>query len=421
MKPAAPDEPVPNNPALKQRALLRKVEELVQQIERSGEEKIPIHAMVEAIVRKLRNELGIYGARLYERLGDDYLLRVTFPGGNAVDEIFRVSREYPPVELCLMLGIVYMEADDPRLDPEFEASLGVKEFAAVEVAAERYMIGFNVAPGQVRDDIVFSLGVIRHAINQKIREQEMEAIFSQARQIQASIQPTQSPVHGPYDIAGRNDSLDSVGGDLFDYIPLHDKIMGLTIADASGHGFPAALQVRDVYMGLRMGMARDMKIVRTVERLNQIIHASTLTSRFVSMFYGELETTGLLIYVNAGHPAPFHITAEGKVTHLHEGGPILGPLSNAGYDRGFIRLRPGDILVLYTDGLTETRGGFGGDEGSLGEEYGVERLQRVARDHQQESAQDVIDAIFADLEAWGEGRPPEDDRTVVVVRRPRQT
>lgn len=409
-----------SKPAMEQRALLRKVEELVQQIERSGEEKVPIHAMVEAIVKELRDELGIYGARLYERLGDEYVLRVTFPGGNAVDENFRVSRDYPPVEQCLMLGIVYMEADDPRLDPEFEASLGVKEFAAVEVASERYMIGFNVAPGNIREDIVYSLGVVRHAINQKIREQEMEAIFLQARQIQTSILPKSQPEYGDYDIAGRNLSLDSVGGDLFDYIPLNDKILGLAIADASGHGFPAALQVRDVYMGLRMGMARDLKIVRTVERLNQIIHHSTLTSRFVSLFYGELETAGLFIYVNAGHNAPFHISADGKVTYLEEGGPILGPLSQATYDRGFIRLRPGDVLVMYTDGLTETLGRDDDSEdvGDFNEEYGVERLQTIARANQDRPAKEIIDAIFEDLEKWSHGRPPEDDRTVVVVRRP---
>ena len=402
-----------------QRELLRKVEELVQQIDRSGEEDVPIHAMVEAIVKELRDELGIYGARLYERFGDDYVLRVTFPGGNTVDETFRVSRSYAPVELCLMLGIVYMEADDERLDPELEAALGVKEFAAVEVASERYMIGFNVAPGHDHDGIVYSLGVVRHAINQKIREQEMKAIFSQARQIQLSILPKEEPKHGVFDIAGLSRSLDSVGGDLFDFIPIHRKILGLAITDASGHGFPAALQV-DVYMGLRMGMARDMKIVRTVERLNQIIHHSTLTSRFVSMFYGELELSGLFIYVNAGHPAPFFLSASGEVQYLEEGGPILGPLSAATYDRGVVRLKPGDMLVMYTDGLTETHQIVEG-VGETDEEYGVKRLQEVARKHQGRSSKEVIEAIFEDLEEWSGDQTPEDDRTVVVVRYPEES
>ena len=400
------------------RLLLRRVEELVAQIERSGQAKIPIHSMVEAIVRELRDDLGIYGARLYERMGDDYVLRATFPGGKLVESMFRVPRTYEPVELCLMQGIVYMEADDPRLDPEIEKELGAKQFASIEVGSERYLIGFDVKPGYDHETIVFSLGVVRHAINQKIREQEIESIFLQAKQIQASILPRESPKFAGFDIAGKSDSLDSVGGDLFDYIPIHDKILGVAIADASGHGFPAALQVRDVYMGLRMGMARDYKIVRTVERLNQIIHASTLTSRFVSLFYGELEYSGLFIYVNAGHPPPFHLAADLEVTNLCEGGPILGPLSSATYDRGFVNLEPNDVLVIYTDGVTETRGLPPGEAGELDREFGVERLQAVVREHRNRPAAQIVDAVFDDLELWSRGAEPDDDRTIVVVRYP---
>ncbi|MEM9596342.1 MAG: SpoIIE family protein phosphatase [Acidobacteriota bacterium] len=398
------------------RALLRQVEEVVTHIARSGEEKIPIHAMADAIIRELRDELGIFGGRLYERSDEDYVLRATFPNAKPVDELIVVPRSYGPIELCLMQGLVYMEAEDPRLDRELEGSLGVEEFAAVEVGGERYLLGFNVAPGHDREDILFSLGVVRHAINQAIREQDVEAIFHQAKLIQNSILPTSAPQHGPFDIAGRSDSLDSVGGDLFDFIPIHDKILGLAIADASGHGFPAALQVRDVYMGLRMGMARDLKIVRTVERLNQIIHASTLTSRFVSMFYGELEASGLFIYVNAGHPAPFHLAATGDATTLREGGPILGPLKGATYDRGIVKMRPGDMLVLFTDGIPEALGRVEGTPDEVpAEEYGTARLLRVAQANQGKTAEQVIDAIFDDLHAWRGNEPARDDSTLMVV------
>jgi phosphoserine phosphatase RsbU/P len=399
------------------RALMRRVEEVVQKIERTGTDDPPIHSIAGEIISHLRDELGIYGGRLYERSDEDYLLKATFPDAHQVEELVRIPRTYAPIELALMQGIVYMDADDPRLDRDLEKRLGVHEFAAVEVGSERYLLGFNVTPGFQRDDIVSSLGVVRHAINQKIREYQVADIFRQAKLIQSSILPKISPHHGPYDIAGRSDSLDSVGGDLFDYIPITDKILGLAIADASGHGFPAALQVRDVYMGLRMGMARDFKIVRTVERLNQIIHSSKLTSRFVSLFYGELELTGLFIYVNAGHPAPFHISAEGQVTLLEEGGPILGPLRNATYDRGVVKLRPGDILVIYTDGITESHRGGVTDVENV-EEFGLERLQELARLNQGRRAADVVEAIFQSLAEWCDGAPAEDDRTVIVVSYP---
>lgn len=396
------------------RALMRRVEEVVARIGQSGDHDVPIHAMADEIIRRLRFELGIYGGRLYQRDGEDYVLRATFPDAQEVEEEVRIPRTYAPLELCFMQGIVYMQADDPRLDQELEARLGVKEFAAVEVGSERYLLAFNVEPGHHRDDIVSSLGVVRHAINQRIREQAVDEIFKQAKQIQSSILPKSSPRHGPYDIAGRSDSLDSVGGDLFDYIPITDKILGVAIADASGHGFPAALQVRDIYMGLRMGMARDFKIVRTVERLNQIIHDSKLTSRFVSLFYGELELTGLFIYVNAGHPPPFHLSAEGKVTMLGEGGPILGPLRHATYDRGVVKMRPGDLLVIYTDGITETRHTTDPEQF---EEYGVERVIEVARNHQGRSAAKVLEAIFEDVNKFGDIEL-EDDRTALVISYP---
>ncbi|HEX5781142.1 MAG TPA: PP2C family protein-serine/threonine phosphatase, partial [Solirubrobacteraceae bacterium] len=187
------------------------------------------------------------------------------------------------------------------------------------------------------------------------------------------------------------------------------------IADVSGHGLPAALQVRDIYMGLRMGLARDFKIVRTVERMNGIIHQSTLTSRFVSMFYGELELNGVFIYVNAGHPPPFHVARDGAVRFLEEGGPVLGPLAHASYERGFVVMKPGDTLVFYTDGIVEARGRD--EEGKL-EEYGVARLLRVAADHRAEPAEAIVEAVFASLLEFTAEYAAEDDRTVMVVRYP---
>lgn len=395
------------------RALMGKIEALVEHIEDAPDEGLSIRALANEIIRELRHELGISGGRLYELDGDSYVLRATFPDARSIVDKIRIPRDYPPLEICLMRGSVYMEADDPLVDAELEAALGVRDFAAVEVGNERYVLGFDVA-GNRREEALYSLGVVRHSINRKIRENEVAEIFRQARAIQTSILPGSAPRFGDFDIAGRSRPLEeSVGGDLFDYIPITDRILGLAIADASGHGLPAALQVRDIYTGLRMGLGRDFKIVRTVERLNSIIHASTLTSRFVSLFYGELELDGTFIGVNAGHPPPFHVAAaDGRITRLDRGGPVLGPLPNATYDRSFVHLRPGDLLVLYTDGITETLAA-GGDE-----EYGAGRLQDVARAHLGRPAAEVVEAIFADLAAWGGGTPGRDDCTVVVVARP---
>lgn len=408
-------------PNVDHRALMQQVEEVIDHIERDPEDEFSAHSVVHEVISKLRHELGIYGARLYEIEGDFYRLLVTFPEDRVGDEVIRVPRTYPPIELCLMRGVVYMEAGDPRLDEELEETLGVKEFAAIEIGNEQYVIGFSVTPGQKQEEVLFSLGAVRHSINRRLREDRINAVLRQARQIQSSIMPRTSPKFGPFDIAGCSQSLETVGGDLFDYIPITDKILGLAIADASGHGLPAALQVRDIYTGLRMGLARDFKIVRTVERLNSIIHTSTLTSRFVSLFYGELELNGTFIAVNAGHPPPFHLAADGEVTFLDQGGAVLGPLSDATYDRSYVQIRPGDMMVLYTDGISEALapGETPGAEAWEREEFGEERLIELARAHQGQSARQIVDAIFDAVAEWrGPHQTAQDDSTIIVVVHP---
>ncbi len=414
------------------RALMKKVEQLVATLDGAEDEGSTIQSLIESIVVNFRDELGIYGGRLYRRRGAFYVLSGIFGDAKEVPRGLKVPVTYPPIELLIEGGTVYMDADDPRMDKTLEDLLGVQRFAAIEVGDGEYILAFNVAPGNDRDDILFSLGIVRHAVNQKLRRERMEGIFEEARKIQASILPRRAPTYGDFDMYGRSEPMESVGGDFFDYIPVTDKILGLAIADVSGHGLPAALQVRDIYMGLRMGLARDFKIVRTVERMNRIIHRSTLTSRFVSMFYGELELNGVFIYVNAGHPPPFHLAADGTVTHLEAGGPVLGPLSEASYERGFVIMKPGDMLVFYTDGIVETRGGqleLAPNIPQLAqlphppaaaplEEYGLERLLAVARRHQGEPSQAVVEAMFADVEEWSLGAPADDDRTLVVVTSP---
>lgn len=401
------------------RQLMKKVEQVVREIEASGETGATIHTLASAIVGRFQDELGIYGGRLYRREGEEYELAATFPESREL-EGFRVPVDYAPIDIALAEGIVYMSAGDPRIDPAIESRIGVESFAAIVVGDEEFLLAFNVSPGVHKDDVLFSLGVLRHTINQKLRHERMAGVFSQARKIQASILPRRMPVYGNFEFAGRTQPMEEVGGDFYDLIPITDKILGLAIADVSGHGLPAALQVRDIYMGLRMGLARDLKIVRTVERLNQIIHRSTLTSRFVSVFYGELELSGIFIYVNAGHPPPFHLSTAGDVRFLEEGGAVLGPVADATYERGFVRMQPGDLLVFYTDGMIEAIPA-GAEEGDPDAEYGVERLIALARELRARPAKEIAEALLADVEAYCGDAPAQDDRTVLVVRFPPDT
>jgi len=395
--------------------LMKRVERVVESIDRSPDNEATVCAVANTIIRQFRDQLGIYGGRLYLREGQSFVLQTSLGDAKPVGGEVEVPVSYPPVQLVLAERMLYMDAADPRSDPLLEEALGAGQFAAIEVDNGHQILAFDIAPGHDRDDILVALGILRFSINQKLRQKRLEEVFSEARRIQTSILPRRMPRLGDFDIHGRSDSLEEVGGDFYDFIPVSDKAVGLAVADVSGHGLPAALQVRDIYVGLRMGLARDFKIVRTVERLNQIIHGSTLTSRFVSMVYGELEQSGVFIYVNAGHPSPFLLQPDGSHLELKSGGPVLGPLRDATYERGVVKMRPGDLLVLYTDGFIEaTCGNAEGEE----EMFGAERLIDAVREAQECTAAEIVDSVFAAVETFCEGCEPEDDRTLVVVKRP---
>ncbi|HLN81153.1 MAG TPA: PP2C family protein-serine/threonine phosphatase [Thermoanaerobaculia bacterium] len=390
------------------KSLFRKVERAIEAIERSSDASSTIAETASAVIENFKDELGVTGGRLYERRDGGYELTRVFGGAVAAPGIF-VPDAYPPVQQVVDEGVVLMDLTAPGVDPEFERKLGVDRFAAIAVGDDEYILSFSVDPGAPNDDLMASLGILRHAVDQKLREERFLSVLIEARQIQMSILPRRSPPRGQFEIAGFTDPAEIVGGDFFDFIPVTDRIQGIAIADASGHGLPAALQVRDVYTGLRMGVARDFKIVRTVERLNRIIHQSRMTTKFVSLFYGEVEEDGNFIYVNAGHPPPLHFHAKG-VTTLKQTGLVLGPSATATYSRGFLSLEPGDALLLFTDGMLEATD-------PKGREFGVERLKRAFLALRERPSDEIVRALVEKVGDYSGGRPAEDDRTVVVVKR----
>jgi sigma-B regulation protein RsbU (phosphoserine phosphatase) len=155
-----------------------------------------------------------------------------------------------------------------------------------------------------------------------------------------------------------------------------------------------------------MATDRDFKIVRTMQKLNHIIHRSRMTTKFVSLFYGELETGGIMIYTNAGHNFPFVLKGD-SVELLKNGGPVLGPTPDATYTRGFMKLDPGDLLCMYSDGIVEAHD-------AKDNEFGMEQLIDVVRSNRARTAQDIGHAVLARVAEWR--RVPEDDRSVVIVK-----
>jgi sigma-B regulation protein RsbU (phosphoserine phosphatase) len=169
-----------------------------------------------------------------------------------------------------------------------------------------------------------------------------------------------------------------------------------------------------VVTGLRMGIEKELKVATVFAKLNRVIHRSNLSSRFISVFYAELEADGNLVYVNAGHPPPLIFTQEKDgqsfTIDLTIGGTVVGPLPEVEFRRGFARIRPGEVLVMCTDGILERRD-------ANGEFFGEERLKAEVRAGLGGTAEQILERLFGAAFTFGVERAWEDDATLVVLRR----
>lgn len=254
------------------------------------------------------------------------------------------------------------------------------------------------------------LQMARLAIQQRALESSWTGLLERARAIQRSLLPDPLPAFAGYALAARSESADVVGGDVFDAIELSSSTLGLMLGDASGHGLPAALEARDVVVGLRMGVAQHLKIDATIERLNRILCASTLSSRFVSMVYGELDSTGTFDYINAGHPAPLLLTRRGPAHSLPRSGRVLGVSPGSTYRVARAEIPPEGMLLLYSDGVTEC-------PSPDGEEFGIARLAGIAQVLCGAEPGLVVSSIFEALVAHAGHERLPDDASVFVVKR----
>jgi sigma-B regulation protein RsbU (phosphoserine phosphatase) len=392
------------------RDLHRKLEKTVATIEQSEDVALTLKQILHTIVRDFRDDLGVRGGRLYERRGKMYVLIEQSGSGRRVRPGFSVPTSYKPIERLTQQGYVFSRAGDPDFDPRIERPLGIRAYAAIVVGERnRYLISFSLKRRFPAEQIVYALNTIRYVINLKIKQERLEGIIWEAREIQVSLLPREVPRLKGFDMYGRSLPAEVVGGDLFDFIPLSERIVGVTVADSSGHGLPAALQARDVIIGLRMGAEEHFKMVTTVEKLNRILSRSGLVTQFVTLFYGELEENGNFIYCNAGHPPGLLLRGD-RFIELRKGGLILGPDPAARYERGFTLFRKGDLLLLYTDGVVEA-------SSPSGEEFGIPRLRRLMLEGRALPTRELTSRILERVERWCHPRKPADDRTVLAIRR----
>lgn len=357
-------------------------------------------------------DLHLGNGRLYAEAGNYFELVAPIEKSGSARVATQIPIESEALQRLLKHGSYIF--DDPTQSVDFGVMAQggysiLAGFAVQRGPEERWIILFELQGGWVREEIEFCMNAVRSAVNHRLYTDAIKSDLQQAAHIQRSLLPSTPLQISGFQIAGRSQPAELVGGDLFDYFHFTDDMFGVSIGDASGHGLPAALLVRDVVTGMRMGLEEEMKMVHTLKKLNRVIQRTTYSTHFISLFYGEIESNGNIIYVNAGHPPPLLIDGD-QVAELKSTGMILGALPEIPLYRSYAHFAAGAVLTMISDGIFERKN-------SEREEFGIERLIALCKELQQRSAQDILDAIFKTVFEFGEGMKWSDDATVVIVKR----
>jgi sigma-B regulation protein RsbU (phosphoserine phosphatase) len=236
-----------------------------------------------------------------------------------------------------------------------------------------------------------------------------------ARDVQQRLLPQEFPPLRGFDYAGTCRAALGVGGDYYDFIPLSKTLLGIAIGDVSGKGIPAALLMASLRAYLRGAQTihHQTDLTAVMRHLNMLVYESSAANRYATFFYGELDVPSrVLTYVNGGHNPPmlFRRSAGGlEVVRLDTGGPVIGLIEDCSYQQGTVTLMEGDVLVAYTDGISEAMN-------AANEEWGEERFVAAAEPNLVASAATLIDRLMVAADAFVAGAPQHDDMTLLVVR-----
>ncbi len=242
------------------------------------------------------------------------------------------------------------------------------------------------------------------------------ARMSEELRLAGSVQRSLLPAPVEYaglDVAREFIPVRDVGGDYYDFLPLGPERLAFALGDVMGKGIPAALLASSLKAAVRAQLQPGQDAVApedVVGGVNRIFREVAPSNLFASLFFAVFDLEhGWLEYVNAGHDHPFRVRRDGRVDTLAEGGTVLGLVDEPRYERGRIGLSRDDVLVFFTDGVTDRMDETGGT-------YDVERLTEAARQSRGDAARIVLYSLLGDVQEFSGGAAAQDDATLVVIR-----
>jgi serine phosphatase RsbU (regulator of sigma subunit) len=243
-----------------------------------------------------------------------------------------------------------------------------------------------------------------------LTKKHLEHELVNAAKVQKVLLPQRTPVYENLQISFAHISSNLVSGDLFDLAAIDQHTLGLVVGDVSGKGAGAAIMMSLVLAGFRAYKKSRLAVCEVVARLNNLLEESVSDGRYATLFYALLSTQkNQITFTNAGHNPPYLFRANGDIEKLTDGGIVLGYLANQIYSQKKISFNSGDLLLTYTDGITEA---LNIDD----EEFGEERLKKVVKDNSTLSCLELKNKILEEVDDFTKSELISDDRTMVIVK-----
>jgi sigma-B regulation protein RsbU (phosphoserine phosphatase) len=340
-------------------------------------------------------------------------LQLLDSGGPALDDFLgRLSSPADGRLRQLVANALRSPRDRERLAAHLIAWQEIETDEFTHRAIARALDGLDVrSAGQTA--LALEVARLTTAIGREMAQRErLNRELEIAMEVQEHLFPQRLPSVPGLDYCGRCRAAREVGGDYYDFLELPEGRLGIAIGDVSGKGIGAALMMASLEASLRAQASVCHDIAELMKRVNSLIYDASSASRYATLFYAEYDPRSRqLSYVNAGHNPPLILrnpSADYQVLRLETGGPVIGILQQCYQQESFL-LEPGDLVVLFTDGVSESMN-------VRNEEWGEDRLIEFAKTCHGLPAFDVMTRILAAAEAFAVGASQHDDMTLVVLR-----
>ncbi|MGQ9798715.1 MAG: PP2C family protein-serine/threonine phosphatase [Ignavibacterium sp.] len=385
--------------------------------------------MLKYVLEQIVNDksFDITGGRIWKLDPETFSYKLLYQTGKmeTIDPGFRIQlKNYPEFQRIANERTILADETLTELKKK-----GIFRYSATGVGSRiklegkiyyEYILALN--SNSLDEDFRLNMSIIATALTSQIKQRRifqsasnLKADLDKARQLQKSILPEHEYKFYNYDIFGVTHPAEIVGGDFFDYLEIGDDQdrLGIALGDAASKGVSAAAEAMYISGALRMASNFEIKITPLMKKMNQLVNKIFEDDKFSSLFYGELSTdkNGLFLYTNAGHNPPlFYSSKKNKVEYLLVTGPVLGPVPHAKFQIESINFLPGDILLMFSDGIVDSTN-------SKGEPFPEVRLINLLKNNKSKSPKEIALKILDDVLKFNKNGTYSDDKTLVVIKR----